>query len=106
MKAIRLSALRTGRLYPKESTPCTHFYYRLNRTGKFVNEKSKCPSGIEPATFWLVAQHPLKMQCIIVIHALIMAYDRRNMSQQVEHIYIIHTVLCSVGFVNGNGNFT
>jgi hypothetical protein len=28
---VRSSALRTGRLYPKENTPGTHFYQRLSR---------------------------------------------------------------------------
>jgi hypothetical protein len=31
MKAVRLSALRTGRLYPPENIPGTHFCYSLSR---------------------------------------------------------------------------
>ena len=56
---VRLSALRTGRLYSPRNTPGTHFCYRLSRpegnsaTGRF---KSMTPSGVERATFLLVAQ--------------------------------------------------
>ena len=32
IKAVRLSTLRTGRLYPPENTPGTHFCYRLSAT--------------------------------------------------------------------------
>ena len=31
MKVVRLSALRTGRLYPPGNIPGTHFCYRLSR---------------------------------------------------------------------------
>ena len=31
MKAVRVSALRTGRFYPPENIPGTHFCYRLSR---------------------------------------------------------------------------
>jgi len=31
MKMVRLSALRTGRLYPLGDIPGTNFYYRLSR---------------------------------------------------------------------------
>jgi hypothetical protein len=31
MNVVRLSALRTGRLYPPGKVPGTHFYYRLSR---------------------------------------------------------------------------
>ena len=32
MKVVRLSALRTGRLYPSGNIPCTYFCYRLSRS--------------------------------------------------------------------------
>jgi hypothetical protein len=59
MKVVRLSALRTGRLYPQGNIPGTHFCQRLSRTqghsatGRIM---SMTPSGIEPATFRFVAQ--------------------------------------------------
>jgi len=31
MKVVKLSALRTGRLYPSGNIPGTHFYYRLSQ---------------------------------------------------------------------------
>ena len=31
-KVVRLSALRTGHLYPPGNIPCTHFCYKLNQT--------------------------------------------------------------------------
>jgi len=65
MKVVKLSALRTGRLSPPPgSIPDTHFCYRLSRPqGHIVRPEGLCqwkmpmtPSGIEPATFWLVEQ--------------------------------------------------
>jgi hypothetical protein len=32
MKVVRLSTLRTGRLYPPENIPGTHFYENLSRS--------------------------------------------------------------------------
>ena len=55
-KVARLSALRTGRLYPPADTPGTHFYYRLSQlqgysaAGKFMSVKNSNdtprPSGL------------------------------------------------------------
>jgi len=62
---VRLSALRTGRLYPPRNTPGTHFCWRLSQSqGHSVIGRNLCqwkipmtPAGIEPATFRFVAQH-------------------------------------------------
>jgi hypothetical protein len=51
-----MSALRTGRPYPQENIPGAHFYKGLSRTQDYVNKKIPIkPSGIETATFRLVA---------------------------------------------------
>ena len=61
MKMARLSALRTGLLYPSENIPGTHFCYRLSRHQGHSEAGRKLkipitPNGIEPATFRLVVQ--------------------------------------------------
>jgi hypothetical protein len=53
MKVVRLSALRTGCLYPSGKMPGTHFCYRLSRLQCPIAArriKSVTPSEIEPAT--------------------------------------------------------
>ena len=59
MKVVRLSALRTGRHYPPGNIPGTHFCLGLSQSqGHSVAGRimSMTSSGIEPVTFWLVAQ--------------------------------------------------
>ena len=62
MKVVRLSALRNGRLYHPGNIPGTHFCWRLSRpqghsaAGRITSMKNVTPSGIEPATFLIVAQ--------------------------------------------------
>jgi hypothetical protein len=58
MKVVGLSALRTGRLHPPGDIPGTHFRSRLSRpqVHSATGRMSMTPSGIEPATFRLVAQ--------------------------------------------------
>ena len=62
MKAIRLSSPRTGHLYPPGNIPGTHFCQRLSQSqghsaaGRIMSTRNlNAPSGIEPATFRLVA---------------------------------------------------
>ena len=62
MKVVKLSSLRSGRHYTPGNIPGTHFCYRLFRpqghiaAGRIVNKKIPItPSGIEPATFRIVA---------------------------------------------------
>ena len=61
MKVARLSALRTGRFLPPRKHSRYSFLLEAESTPgpqcgqkDYVNEMT--PSGIEPATFWLVAQ--------------------------------------------------
>jgi len=63
MKEVRLSASRTGRLYPPGNVPGTHFHYGLSRPQghgtvrrKYVIEKSSDTTGNNPGTVRLVAQ--------------------------------------------------
>jgi hypothetical protein len=63
LKVVRLSAIRTGRLYPPGNLPGTHFCWRLSRPqGRSASERimsikiSVTPSGIETGPFRFVAQ--------------------------------------------------
>ena len=58
MKVVRLSALHTGRLYPQENIPCTHFNPRavVRPEGLCQWKIPMIQSGIEHSTFRLVAQ--------------------------------------------------
>jgi len=57
MKIAGLSALRTGRLNPPVNIPGTHFCYWLSQPQAYsAAGRIMTPSGIENATFRLVAQ--------------------------------------------------
>jgi hypothetical protein len=57
MKVVRLSALRTGRLYRPGNIAGSHFCYRLSRLqGHSEAGRITTPSGMEPATFRLITQ--------------------------------------------------
>jgi hypothetical protein len=63
MNLAKLSALRTGHLYPSGDIPVTHFLLEAESTpapqcgrGLSQREITMTPLGIEPAPFRLVAQ--------------------------------------------------
>jgi hypothetical protein len=56
MKVARLSSLRTGRFYPQKILPVLISVSACVNPRATVNKKTPTPSGIEPATFWLVQQ--------------------------------------------------
>ena len=74
---VRLSALRTGRLYSPGNTPDTHFCYRLSGPQFYIAiERNLCQwkipmtlTGIEPATLRFGAQ--LLNHCATAGHPLL-----------------------------------
>jgi len=57
MKVVKLSALHTGRLCPPGNIRSNHFCYRLSRSDSHSEAgRIITLSGIEPATFRLIAQ--------------------------------------------------
>ena len=74
MNVVRLSALRTGRLYLPGNMPGTHFCQRLSRpqglsaAGRIMSIMT--PKGIEPATFRLVAQCLNQLRYRVPLHKL------------------------------------
>ena len=71
MKVVRLSAVSTGHLYPQEIFLVLISVRGCVTPGARVRREGLCqwiipvtPSGIEPATFWVVAQwlNPLRRQ--------------------------------------------
>ena len=76
MKVSTLSALRTGRLYSTTDTPSTYFCYKLSRPRVTVRQQGlsqwKIPmtlSGMEPATFQLIARCPVTLPSTISQHS-------------------------------------
>jgi hypothetical protein len=76
MKVTRLSALRTGLLYPAGDTAGTHFFQRLSRSqnysavGRIKSVKNPVtPSGKEPAAF--SAWNAVMMMIMIIIIIII-----------------------------------
>jgi hypothetical protein len=60
MKVVKLSALHTSPLYPSGNIPNIHLHYWLCHSMAGSIKSTKIPVtclGIEPTTFWLVAQH-------------------------------------------------
>ena len=56
MMVVRMLPLRNGRLCPPGNTPGTHFCWRLSQPQDYSGAGRITPTGIEPATFWLLAQ--------------------------------------------------
>ena len=88
---VRLSALRTGHLYPPGNAPGTHFCQRLSRPqGHSVIRRILCqwkipmtPAGIDPATFRFVAQHLNHRATAVRINQ----YLSHNILSQFHHSY-------------------
>ena len=86
MKAVTLSVLRIGRLYPPGNIPDIHLRYRLSRphghsaTGGLCKLKiPMAPLGIEPATYHI---NPLKPELnTIYLLALLGAYHFLHVSR-------------------------
>jgi len=107
MKVVRLSALRTSRLYhptkyswysfllEAESTPAP----QCSQNDHIKRKIPVTPSGTEPATFWLVAQ------CLNQLHHHM---PPRNLCMMMKMIYVCsHTKSWKNSlFINHSPNFT
>ena len=67
VKVVKLSALRTDRLYSSGSIPGTHFCWSLSRPRAIMRPEGLCQrkitttrSGIGPVTFW----QPTALMCV------------------------------------------
>ena len=102
----RLSALRTGRLYPPGNTPGTHFCYKLSRPqGHSAIGRILCqwkitltPAGIEPATFRFVAQHLNHCATAGPSSSMYQMIKKKDMFVHYEQSFHRSVIFCTVLF--------